>query len=195
MAAPHSDDVPPTDFVVPEGWELVNGVKKNGSRVKYYTNVLGQKFYSESDLLRNIEDAKKRGLSIYAPDFQASSLGTSGTRHKSKAASPSNEKHASRNNGRRGGLNSKSKGRTNSKKQKEVESHNDVECASALLDLSVENQNEVQCARALLQISVQTTGNVDCRTSRRLAGLGPELQNDFVFNRALEYIIKDRPRL
>lgn len=35
--------------------------------VQYFTNILGQKFYSEEDLMRNIKDAKEKGLSIYAP--------------------------------------------------------------------------------------------------------------------------------
>ncbi|KAI3460102.1 hypothetical protein Pfo_016765, partial [Paulownia fortunei] len=51
----------------------------------YYTNVLGQKFYNEEDLLRNIKDAKERGLSIYDPEFNASSFGASSSVHKKKS--------------------------------------------------------------------------------------------------------------
>ncbi|KAK6130766.1 hypothetical protein DH2020_035496 [Rehmannia glutinosa] len=161
-------------------------------------------------------------MDIWILYHQLRTFFTMGRKSKVETDSSNNTKSASRNRGRREGSSSKSKVSINDpivmfivkigsgsffhtpnnfssdvlctkpKKEEEVESHHDVECATALLDQSVEDKNEVQCARALLEISGQTTG--DRRVSRRLAGLEPELRNDFDFNRALEYVIKDKPQ-
>ncbi|KAK6116283.1 hypothetical protein DH2020_049978 [Rehmannia glutinosa] len=169
MAAPPCDDVPKTEFEVPEGWIFVTKPNRKGQLVKYYTNILGQRFYNEANLMRNIIDSNKKGFAIYTPDFESPTSRPFAMGRKSEVeASSSNAKHASRNKGRRAGLNSKSKGCIKPKKEKVVESHLDVECATALLDLSIEDKTEVQCARALMEISGQTTS--DCWASRRLPG-------------------------
>ncbi|PIN05888.1 hypothetical protein CDL12_21568 [Handroanthus impetiginosus] len=166
-------------FIVPEGWELVTKVNSNGSVVKYYTNILGQKFYSEEDLLRNIWDAKARGLSIYAPEFDAPSFGASSSQHKKKPKSTVGE--ASTRVCKKKKQGSDNRGAKIVLKQKEVE-----------------QQPEMQEGKAGSRISDQSDENAATvasmfRTSRRVAGLKPELNPDFDFNKPLEYIIKDKP--
>ncbi|KAL7127645.1 hypothetical protein ABFS83_14G265900 [Erythranthe nasuta] len=147
MASRYTAAVPPEGFEVPEGWEYISELKKNGTRVQYYTNVTGQKYYTEADLMSYVEYSKERGFSIYAPDFDARSA---------------------RYYHRRGGLNSKTKDRAKSKKERERENRDDLECASALLDLSTDKEKVVQWATVLLQISSRATGDIESRSSRRL---------------------------
>ncbi|KAK4423054.1 hypothetical protein Salat_1888000 [Sesamum alatum] len=142
----------PEPFIIPDGWKLVTKVDSKGTSVQYYTNVLGQRFYSKEDLLRNIKDAKQRGLSIYDPEFNASSLEASNSRGKKK----------------------KRKGVKSSMKQKQVK-----------------KEPEIQGGRSAFHIRDQTIGTDKCRTSRRLAGLEPELKCEFKLDKALEYVIKD----
>ncbi|GFP79592.1 hypothetical protein PHJA_000102700 [Phtheirospermum japonicum] len=179
MAAPSPNQ---SEFEVPEGWMMVTKPNKKGELVKCYTNILGQRFYSESDLMRYINYAKERGFSIYAPDFVPPTTGPFAMQSKPKMeiASSSNPKHATKSNVRRGGSTS------NYKNQKEIDEGHDAQC---LVD-EVQTEDEIQCARALLEISGQRSA--ERRTSRRISGRQPELQIDFDFNRPLEYVIKDK---
>ncbi|XP_028122751.1 uncharacterized protein LOC114319860 isoform X4 [Camellia sinensis] len=52
---------------IPDGWHAENEIGKNGKEIKCYKNDIGQTFYSEQDLMRYINYAKRAKVSINAP--------------------------------------------------------------------------------------------------------------------------------
>ncbi|XP_011070334.1 uncharacterized protein LOC105156015 [Sesamum indicum] len=154
-------------FSIPDGWKLVKRVDNKGTIVKYYTNVLGQKFYSKEDLLRNIKDAKEKGLSIYGPEFKASD--SRGKKKKTKIGETS-----TRICKRDEQKSTCTRGVKISRKQGEAK-----------------KGHEIKGGRSAVHICDQTVATDERRRSRRLAGLEPELKCDFKLDKALEYVVKD----
>ncbi|KAL3502899.1 hypothetical protein ACH5RR_037348 [Cinchona calisaya] len=62
------------ETALPLGWHLVHQVNPDGEIVKFYTNDIGQKFYTMEDLLRYVAYTQREKVSIYKPGFDATQL-------------------------------------------------------------------------------------------------------------------------
>ncbi|XP_028122774.1 uncharacterized protein LOC114319891 isoform X2 [Camellia sinensis] len=78
---------------IPDGWHAEDEIGKNGKEIKCYKNDIGQTFYSEQDLMRYINYAKRAKVSIYAPNYTPT-VGASRRRKKQRPNPPKVRKEA-----------------------------------------------------------------------------------------------------
>ncbi|KAL7238814.1 hypothetical protein ACSBR2_004837 [Camellia fascicularis] len=80
--------------LIPDGWHVKKEIGKNGKEIKCYKNDIGQTFYSEQDLMRYINYAKRAKVSIYAPNYTPLTVGASRGRKKQRPNPPKVRKEA-----------------------------------------------------------------------------------------------------
>ncbi|CAL5401069.1 unnamed protein product [Camellia sinensis] len=105
---------------IPDGWHAEDEIGKNGNEIKCYKNDIGQTFYSEQDLMRYINYAKRAKVSIYASNYTPPTVGASQGRKKQRPNPPKLRKEA----GKAAAVKQCSKGLMHASNQSDEESDN-----------------------------------------------------------------------